>query len=655
MSSDIAKKAVWGCVVSVLGIALGVVTAPLGMPMMATFLFKTKPDLSCLLGILTCGDMPAGWSDWMSKAVAAEGGPAELALWCLLALAVIAVVALHKWLNEPKRTVEQGILGDARLVTSPAAVRRRNDFWNGKDEPERAGLVFGSSKRGYVFDSSIPHWAIVGKTGVCKTMLMVLQTLHLCMARGWNLIVTGKDELLELTGAKAVDLGYNRVIFDLKGYPGASVFSPLDLIVEYADEGNVAEAQRTARQTAADLIPLGGEGNAYFPKAARSALTACLLIVAMAKIPRGQKNMASVCRLVNLGTTGTGKDPSSPLKDYIRSGEVGPDHPAYAPAAEFLSDGGLTVAGKNVLSTLKEALTIFNDAGIQRITAASDVSIRGIIREKTVVYMHLLEEGDPYLVLMTVFLNQYWRVAQQEAANNGGRLPRETAIIGDEWGNLPAVAAMPEIVTLGRSYRLHAWCFTQDLKQWSKYSRPGDQNAGRDKILGSMGGKVALSLVLPEDCQYFTRLAGKRTVRTQNTGTSKQGYGVGATSGSSEGYTERADDLIHEWEWQNRAPIRDGVIAVKGAENSKPGREGVFQVPVIYASQTPAGSFFGLGDEDECDAKRIAFRNSLVADTAARRLDSLPQVWAPDFAAFASEETRSEQVADDEWSAWDGM
>ena len=556
-------------------------------------------------------------------------------------LAVIAVVALHKWLNEPKRTVEQGILGDARLVTSPAAVRRRNDFWNGKDEPERAGLVFGSSKRGYVFDSSIPHWAIVGKTGAGKTMLMVLQTLHLCMARGWNLIVTGKDELLELTGAKAVDLGYNRVIFDLKGYPGP------------------ASSARSTSSWSTPMRAMWPRRNA--PRARRRwtsspwALTACLLIVAMAKIPRGQKNMASVCRLVNLGTTGTGKDPSSPLKDYIRSGEVGPDHPAYAPAAEFLSDGGLTVAGKNVLSTLKEALTIFNDAGIQRITAASDVSIRGIIREKTVVYMHLLEEGDPYLVLMTVFLNQYWRVAQQEAANNGGRLPRETAIIGDEWGNLPAVAAMPEVVTLGRSYRLHAWCFTQDLKQWSKYSRPGDQNAGRDKILGSMGGKVALSLVLPEDCQYFTRLAGKRTVRTQNTGTSKQGYGVGATSGSSEGYTERADDLIHEWEWQNRAPIRDGVIAVKGAENSKPGREGVFQVPVIYASQTPAGSFFGLGDEDECDAKRIAFRNSLVADTAARRLDSLPQVWAPDFAAFASEETRSEQVADDEWSAWDGM
>lgn len=109
MSRDITKKAAQGCAV----------TAPLGMPIMATLLFKTKPDLSGLLGILTCGDMPAGWFAWISRAVAAEGGLAELVLWCLL---VLAVVTLHKWLNEPKRTVEQGVLGDARLVTSPVEV-----------------------------------------------------------------------------------------------------------------------------------------------------------------------------------------------------------------------------------------------------------------------------------------------------------------------------------------------------------------------------------------------------------------------------------------------------------------------------------------------------------------------------------------------------
>jgi hypothetical protein len=263
----------------------------------------------------------------------------------------------------------------------------------------------------------------------------------------------------------------------------------------------------------------------------------------------------------------------------------------------------------------------------------------------------LLEEGDPYLVLMSVFLNQYWRVAQQEAAKHGDRLPRETAIIGDEWGNLPTVSAMPEIVTLGRSYGLHAWCFTQDLKQWNKYNKPGDQNAGRDKILGSMGGKVALSLAAPEDFQYFTRLAGKHTVRTRNNGTSKQAQGYGMSGSSSETYAEHADDLIHEWEWQNRTAIRDGIIAIKGGENSKPGREGVFELPVNYASKTPAGGFFNLGNQEECNASRMAFRRAQKARQA--RSTKTVESWVPNFQEIKSGESAALEIVADEWSAWD--
>ena len=62
-----------------------------------------------------------------------------------------------------------------------------------------------------------------------------------------------------------------------------------------------------------------------------------------------------------------------------------------------------------------------NDEGIRRVTAASDVSIRDMVREKTVVYMHLMEEGAPYMVLMTAFMNQWWRIAQAEAALEAAR------------------------------------------------------------------------------------------------------------------------------------------------------------------------------------------------------------------------------------------
>ncbi len=636
--------------------AIAAITAPIGVPLASGILLEDGMGLEPLWAILTSGDPMGSWEQYMGGLLASEHGLPVLLLWLgLVAVALgLALLMLNLGGNE-RRDVRGGILGDARLITSPAEIRKKNDFWDGKGEPRKAGLVIGNSKQGYIFDSAVPHWQIVGKTGSGKSWLVYLQTLHLTMAAGWNLIVTGKSEMLELTGDKAVELGYRRIVFDLRGYPCASRFNPVDLISEFAEAGKVGEAQTTARQTAADLIPMGGEGNTYFPKAARSALTACLLIVAFADIPREQKNMASVYDMVVRGTTGDGEDPSAPLKDFIRSDAVGPDHPAYPAAADFLSDGGVTTAGKNVLSTLKEALNIFGDERIRRITSTSDISIRDAVREKTIVYMQLLEEGSPYMVIMTVFLNQWWRIAQDEAAANGGRLPRETAILGDEWGNLPAVAAMPEIVTLGRSYRLHAYCATQDLKQWGKYNKPGDQNAGKDKILGSMGGKVALALANPDDCQYFTRLAGKRTVRTQNMGTSKQGWGVGATPGSSEAYSERADDLIHEWEWANRAPVKDGAIVIKGAENSKPGRQGVFEMPVTYASNTPAGTFFGLGDEGQCDVKRLLFHHAMANKALATASEKPVQVWRIDFNALKPTATAQADVADDEWRAWDGM
>lgn len=649
-----AKKVIAAVACAVGSVAIAVVAAPVGVPMAGNILFKDGANFKPLWTILAGGDAMGGLGQYMAQLFASEHGVPAFMLWLSFVVLVFGLLLLMQhYKNNEQRNVSGGILGDAKLITSMQELRKKNDFWDGKGIPQKAGLVIGNSKKGYLFDSSIPHWAVTGKTGSGKSWLVYLQTLHLCMAAGWNLIVTGKNEMLELTGDKALELGYRRVVFDLKGYPGASRFNPIDLISEFAEVGNVGDAQLTARQTAADLVPIGGESNTYFPKAARSALTACLLIVAFANIPRSQKNMATVCDMVNRGTTGDGKDPSVPLKDFIRSSEVGPDHPAYAAAADFLSDGGVTTAGKNVLSTLKEALSIFNDEGIRRITATSDVPIRDMVHEKTVVYMHLLEESAPYMVLVSAFLNQWWRIAQSEADKNGGRLPHETAILGDEWGNLPRVEAMAEIVTLGRSYRLHAYCATQDLKQWQKYSKRGDQNAGRDKILGSMGGKVALALANPDDCQYFTRLAGKRTVRTQNTGTSKQGCGVAASVGSSEAYTERADDLIHEWEWANRAPVKDGAIVIKGAENSKPGREGVFQMPVTYASNTPAGEFFDLGNEQECDAKRMLFRQNAENQAAASKQDV--EIWRVDFDGCKSKQTAHAEVVDDEWQAWDGM
>lgn len=628
-----------------LSVVLGALAAPFAAPVLGFALLRQP-----------IGHIPKfnSWEGAMRDTLAYYGGLVEgasplNAFACSMVAAAFAVAVIMLWAQAryPDRNVKNGVLGDARIIDAERERRAKNDFWDGRGAPETAGLVLGASRRGYHYDSCVPHALVVGKTGSGKSQFVVLETLHLLMAAGWNIVATGKSELAELTADRAEAEGYEVAVLDLNGYPGASGFNPLDLVASYAERDEVGAAQQTARQTAADLIPLGGEPNAYFPKAARSALSAVMLLVAFSDAPREAKNMPSVCEIVARGTTAEGKDPSAPLKDYIRS--LGPTHPAFAPAADFLSDGGVTVAGKNVLSTLKEAVGIFADEGVRHITAASDISLLDLMERKAIVYVHLLEEDHPYMGLFRAFFNQYWRVAQQVAAENGGRLPRETAIVGDEWGNLGKVDCMGELVTLGRSMRLHLYALVQNLKQLNKYDSPGDNGAGRDKLLGSMGTKVALSLGSIEDCEYFSRLCGKRTIQTR--GTSEQrGGGAGGRVGSGTSYSETADFLIREWEWQNRVPSRDGSIVMKGGENGKPGREGVFRMPLAIASATPADRWFGLGGEADNERKRAARRRKMERRCGNRERQG--RTWCPELES-PDGTGKPDEIQADEFSAWD--
>lgn len=562
---------------------------------------------------------------------------------------------------ETAREVDGGIYGDSHIVSGVAELGRRNDFWDGSGTPARAGFVLGANKGGYWYDSSVPHAISIGKTGSGKSQFQVLEDMHMFLAAGWNVISTGKPEILELTADKARELGYETIVLDLTGYPGASRYNPIGLVADAVEAGDTDGAVRTARQVAVDLIPLGGEKNTYFPKAARNMLAACILVVCTADIPRRQKNLASVAALVERGTAGEDpKDPSAPLKDYIRG--LGPTHPAFSPASDLLGDGGATTAGKNVVSTLKEALSIFSDGALRAVTSESSVSISHLIERKTAVYIEMLDEGDPYGVVYTCFLNQWWQMAQRACKENGGRMPHETALVLDEIGNLNVrVACLPAIATLGRSMKINEHLFVQNLKLLNAYNEPGDGGAGRDKLIGSIGTKVALSLSEPEDFKFFTALAGKRTVRSMGTSSQK---GAGRSS-SGTSYNEAAVPLINEWEWQNRIPIRDGLIAIKGGENSKPGREGVFEFPLDYANRTPAGPFFGLGDEEAEREKRAAYYARARAAAEGDAYEA-PAPWCPEFDADGETGDDDEVAPDDvfkadeenatfedEWAAWD--
>ena len=617
------------------------VSSPFGVELLSFLAKGSFPDTDAALEAYSA--LP-----WSFVAALLEKNNVGYALaWMAIVLAVAAINAATTAGRSPDRIVKGGSpQGDSRLIESRWEIRRKNDRWNGRSVPGSAGLVISADHKNLYYDCTLPHWIIVGTSGAGKTQLIVIETIALCAAAGWNLLVTGKEELVELTGDRVCELGYERVILSLKGYPGSSRYNPIDLVIECAEAGRRDEAQGLARQIANDLIPIqGGESNPYFPQAARSLLMGVILAVAYSDAPRAAKNMASVHDVITRGTTGDGKDPSAPLKDYIRS--LGPDHPAFGPCSDFLSDKG-TTAQLNVLSTLKVAIAIFGDEQIRRMTATSDVGTEKMIRGKSACYLHLPKPGDPYRVIFTCFVNQYWSIAQQVAGGTHGRLPNETAIIADEFGNLGRVDAAPQIASLGRGFGLHLYAFVQNYSQLNMYNDPGDGGAGSEWLTGSMAGRLVLVLTNEDDRQRFSRQAGKRVVRTRST-TDNLNSNMGRSSGES--YGEVVDDLVHEHEWQFRAPIRDGAIVIKTGANAAPERAGVYRMPLDYAANTPAGPFFGLGDKKHDAAKREDFYRRM--EEAAGRESAEVQVWVPAFPQKDEGSGSTNPIAADEMAFWD--
>lgn len=574
-----------------------------------------------------------GW--WLGGSAAGHAGGVAA-----LFAGGFAVSFLHFATEEAKgRERDGGVLGSARVKTGAEAVRG-SDTWDGRSEPRSRGYVYGYSRGRYLFESGTPHCLVVGQTGSGKTRYQIIPTIDLLTYgdAGSNVVVSDvKGELVELLGDDLEARGYDVLLLDTQ-HPGwGSRYNPLGLVCERASVGDSQGAEEAAEEVAAALVPDEGDaGQSHWTASARGLLAAVILYVALsADCPAEEKHMATVCRIIDEGTEGTGADPAEPLKGLLRGLPVG--HPARAFASQFLSSGGNEM--RSILSTLKVHTRIFSSSSIAWMTSGSDIDPMDVLSRKTAVFLRVMDEGSPYNAIFAVFFDQLYRAARLQADGNGGTLQRRLAIVGDEWGNLPKVACLPSMLSLGRSYGISWYGCLQSLSQLNKYGERG----GRRVILANCGVKVALKLGEAEDRQYFSELVGKTTRHTRGR---SEGTGRAATSSTS--YSEHADDVIHPWEWTTSSPSRDGAVVVKQAENGVPARHsGTLRAPLADCTKTPTRSHFDLGSREHEAGRRRTYQARL--EGASRGRAGGAATWSP---AWPKPQARDDdRDEDDDWSA----
>jgi type IV secretory pathway TraG/TraD family ATPase VirD4 len=388
---------------------------------------------------------------------------------CLLGIPLSAA-AVHAISHGDAEAATAG-LGDAHIKQGGETVRA-SDTWDGRSVPKGTGLVYGFARGRYLFEARSPHSITVATSGAGKTRRLVAETVDLCAAAGETLVISDpKGELYELMGEGLREQGYRTLLLDLVHPAFSDNYDPLKLCVSRASAGDLSGMQQAAEDIAASIVPDDCRGSAsHWVESARGILASAVAYVASApECPDAMRGMPSVCRIVDEGSEGGAQG----LKALISSLLDG--NPVRSLGSQILSAEGNELA--SIMSTLKVALRPYGSDAVRRVMSGSDIDPAEIVegRGKCALFLRIQDEGSPYNGVFAMLFAQIWQAAFLASDRNGGRLPRPVTIIGDEWGNLPRVACLPALCSLGRSLGIRWHGFVQDTGQLDKYGRDGKQ------------------------------------------------------------------------------------------------------------------------------------------------------------------------------------
>lgn len=639
------------CLILLASAFLSVYLVPLLAPFTIFILTGGAIRPTSALGDILTSDNPFFFSVGYISGLVQGGQGAAVFLIYLLCVALFIWLVWQLYLKfNPDRTVRDGVLGNANILKSARNIKRKNVLWDGEGKAPGPSLVYGFVHGKMVGDPSFERGWVCAKSGCGKSRALAYPSLFWNVKAGASIIYTARKLTdYKLTAEAIENFGVKTFLLDLERPKRGARFNLMDTVNYYVERGDIASAQRSARQLAADFIQHDSR-NPFFSNSARSLFTAVILIVALSTEAKPEeKNLASVAKIIRTGMTGTGKDPAAPLKDYIRS--LGVDSAPYRAAAEFLQDNGST-SSRNVVSTLMTGITILSDEGIEWMLSGSDFTLRQLFEEQCVLFPHTLGEGDPYNKVLAALYEQTWTTAQEVANEHGEKLPHPFVVLGDEFGNCPRVENLGEWISLGRSMDFHTFLFVQNFSQLNKYNDDGDNGAGIDKLLGSMNLQIAMSVMKTDpDGKYFSDLIGKKTVLVRGDSQNQTAGGFGRAS-QGQSLTEQQVEAIPPSTFKDRVPLRDGIIIVKGGENTAPGNEGVFEMPLVDATKIKAvKEFFNLGtkaqDQRRCDEVEHQLR------AREKTVDLTVPIWCPDFSETESEQTRADDIEYDEGLEWD--
>lgn len=471
--------------------------------------------------------------------------------------------------------------------------------------PIRAEEVAGSYK---ITFAKPAHTLIIGTTGSGKTTTFINPTLQI-LANTKNkpsmLVTDPKGELYALHAKSLIKRGYSVEVLDLRN-PYCSIrWNPLekpyllyqemlsiDDKVSYneengyyvfegkiyygEDEKNAAvqvrkqalfdEVYEDLNDICSVLCPVKSKNDPIWESGAKNFILAiCLAMLEDSEdeslgMTKEKFNFYNVMKIA----TNTQND-CEDLIDYFK--KRSPISKCVSLSKQVLDASDKTRG--SYLSTIFDKLSIFSDMSICSLTSANEIKFGDIVNKPTVLFLQIPDEKETRHTLAAMVILQAYKALVAKANTYPElALPRSVYFLADEFGNMPAIHKLEQMITVGRSRRIWLALVVQSYAQLSKVY--DDKTA--DIIKSNCNIQVFIGTTDSKTVEEFSKKCGNFSIMQRGVSFSSSNDNVG----SSVSVKERP--LIYPTELQQlNSPDNMGNAIVN-----------VFGFPPIKSKYTPS-------------------------------------------------------------------
>lgn len=163
----------------------------------------------------------------------------------------------------------------------------------------------------------------------------------------------------------------------------------------------------------------------------------------------------------------------------------------------------------SIFSTILSELAVFMDEEIAKMTAESSFNLRdvGFGDKPVAIFIGLPEYDQSKHFLASVFIRQlYYILAKTATQTRMQKCKREVVFYLAEFGNLPAIENMVNLITMGLSRNIR---FILEVQSYSQINKIYGDDA--DGIIGNCANQVYIQTSNPDTAKHFSSLLGNET------------------------------------------------------------------------------------------------------------------------------------------------